>query len=157
MKAATAGNRPEPLVVPRTVVGVQICRLSGKRPAGGCDAVPVLLDSGEEEERSMIGTEYFVRGTVPDETCPLHVGRSLFSRLTGWMGGPRSEATEHRAGTPNVPPPPAEAAPEEPTERDAPVVEKESEPKKRGFWGRIFGRRDKDAEKKKDPDPKPRR
>jgi hypothetical protein len=73
------------------------------------------------------------------------------------MGGPRSEATEHRAGTPNVPPPPGEAAPEEPTERDAPVVEKESEPKKRGFWGRIFGRRDKDAEKKKDPDPKPRR
>ena len=86
MKAATDGDKPEPLVAPRNVVAVQVCRLSGKRPAGGCDAVPVVDDDGQASERSMVGTEYFVRGTEPDEVCHLHVGRSLFGRVAGWFG-----------------------------------------------------------------------
>ena len=88
MKAATKGDKPEPLVVPRNVVAVQICRLSGKRPASGCDAVPVANDDGLVIDQSMIGTEYFERGTEPGEVCHLHVGRSLFGRLAGWFGGP---------------------------------------------------------------------
>ena len=101
MKAATRGDKPEPLVAPRNVVGVTVCRLSGKRPAGGCDAVPVVDDDGHQSERSMIGTEYFVRGTEPDETCHLHVGRSIFGRLAGLFGaaaGRSGRAARRRSG-----------------------------------------------------------
>ena len=158
MKVATRDQAPEPLVPPQDVVAVQICRLSGKRPAGGCDAVPVVLENGGREERSMVGTEYFVRGTEPEELCNLHVGRSLFSRVTNWFGAPRAQVAEHSgagreagADSPSFVPPvspaqlPAEAgqAPEAPQ-------------KKRGFWSKIFGRRDKnDAEKDKDAEKPP--
>ena len=98
MKAATKGDKPEPLVVPRTVVAVQICKLSGKRPANGCDAVPVANDDGLVIDQSMIGTEYFERGTEPREVCHLHVGRSLFGRIAGWFdGGSGGQVTEQRA------------------------------------------------------------
>ena len=97
MKAATDGDKPEPLVAPRNVVAVQVCRLSGKRPAGGCDAVPVVDDDGQQSERSMVGTEYFVRGTEPDEVCHLHVGRSLFGHVAGWFGAPPGQVAETRA------------------------------------------------------------
>ena len=148
MKAATKGDKPEPLVVPRTVVAVQICKLSGKRPANGCDAVPVANDDGLVIDQSMIGTEYFERGTEPREVCHLHVGRSLFGRIAGWFdGGSGGQVTEQRA-TEAVHTETPVAAPVSPAQETAPVAEAPApEPKKRGFWGRIFGRRDKQDEK----------
>ena len=158
MKAATRGDKPEPLVAPRNVVGVTVCRLSGKRPAGGCDAVPVVDDDGNESERSMIGTEYFVRGTEPEETCHLHVGRSIFGRLAGVFGAPRGEVTEQRAADEIAAEPPAAVVPVSPAQQ-APEVAAAPAPeqKKRGFWSRIFGRRDKEPEKKDPPANRPPR
>ena len=148
MKAATKGDKPEPLVVPRTVVAVQICKLSGKRPASGCDAVPVANDDGLVIDQSMIGTEYFERGTEPREVCHLHVGRSLFGRIAGWFdGGSGGQVTEQRAAEAVHTEAPV-AAPVSPAQQDRAVAEAPApEPKKRGFWGRIFGRRDKPDEK----------
>jgi membrane carboxypeptidase/penicillin-binding protein len=146
MKEATKGHKPERLTVPRNVVAVQVCRLSGKRPAGGCDAVPVIDEDGHQDHRSMIATEYFVRGTEPAESCHLHVGRSIFGRIAGWFGGPGSSVAERRAAEavaaeapPVVDPAPARE-PEETAE--APPPQK----KKRGFWSRLFGRGDNDDE-----------
>lgn len=157
MKVATRGDKPEPLVAPRDVVAVTVCRLSGKRPAGGCDAVPVVNDDGRQAERSMIGTEYFARGTEPTELCHLHVGRSLFGRMAGWFGAPRDQVSEHRASD-HAPAEAPAAAPVSPAQ-EAPEVAQAPAPeaKKRGFWSRLFGRRDKKDDEKKDaPAPKRR-
>ncbi len=150
MSKATASDRPEPFKAPRGVVAVQICRLSGKRPSGGCDAVPVALKDGEVDEQSMLRTEYFVAGSEPEDSCPLHVGRSLLGRIAGWFTEPRGnvnasgvEARTSTRGEEPVAAPPAPAA--------APAAEATPEPrKKRGFWGRLFGRGDGDDDKKDD-------
>ncbi len=89
MTPATANDEPEPFKAPRGVVGVQICRLSGKRPAGGCDAVPVTLDDGGHTEQSMVRTEYFAAGTEPSKTCPSarrQVAARPLRRLAGRSG-----------------------------------------------------------------------
>ena len=150
---------------------MQICRLSGKRPAGGCDAVPVSLEGGGHEERSMLVTEYFVAGTEPQETCHLHVGRSLLGRLAGWLGTPASPPSQPQQSADHAEPvePAQVVAPVSPAQQ-APAVAGTPEPeKKRGFWSRMFGRRDRNApeppaepkpgEKKpgeKKPTPRPR-
>ena len=159
MVAATAKDAPEYFAPPRGVVAVQICRLSGKRPAGGCDAVPVTLEDGGHGEQSMIRTEYFAAGTEPKDTCPLHVGKSLFGRLAGWIAPPKGDVAAPSASA-DVHDEPA-AAPA-PTAAPAPVAVAQPEPeKKRGFWSRIFGRRDKDddknVKKKDEKKPAPRR
>jgi membrane carboxypeptidase/penicillin-binding protein len=154
MKAATANDKPERLAAPRNIVGVTVCRLSGKRPAGGCDAVPVVDDDGHESERSMIGTEYFVRGTEPDQLCHLHVGRSFFGRLAGWLGNePRAEVTQQRANESAPAEAPATAAAASPDEKAEEVATAPApERKKRGFWSRLFGRGDKDDKDKDEKD-----
>lgn len=159
MVTATAKDAPEYFTPPRGVVAVQICRLSGKRPAGGCDAVPVVLENGGHGEESMIRTEYFAAGTEPEDTCPLHVGKSLFGRLAGWIAPPKP-AEAPRPSTETAEEAPA-AAPVSALQT-APAAAAQPEPeKKRGFWSRIFGRRDRDDdknEKKKDEKkPAPRR
>lgn len=153
MATATASARPEPFSPPRGVIAVQVCRLSGKRPSGGCDAVPVSLDDGGHEERSMIVTEYFVEGTEPEDHCPLHVGRSLFGRLAGWIAGPQAAVSARGAGNAEIDEP--AAPPAAPAVAQAPAVTETPEPeKKRGFWSRLFGKRDKKAEKPEKPAPK---
>jgi len=148
MKAATSGAKPAWIEKPRDIVAVNVCRLSGKRPASGCDSAHVVLEDGSTEERSMLMTEFFVRGTEPTDTCHLHVGRSLFARMGDWFRGQPVAAASNAPGRVAEPeaPAPAVAQREEP---EAPVVEREEPKKKRGFWSRIFGRRDKDADKNK--------
>ena len=164
MKAATARDEPEPFVRPRGIVAMQICRLSGKRPAAGCDAVPVSLEAGGHEERSMLVTEYFAGGTAPDDTCHLHVGRSLLGRFAGWVGAPASQAPQHSADHAEALEQTPMVAPVSPAQQ-APAIATTPEPeKKRGFWSRVFGRRDRNApeqpaEQKPDgkkPAPRPR-
>ncbi len=149
MKRATQGAKPDWFDRPSNVVGVNVCRLSGKLPAGGCDNVQVINRDGMIENRSMIYTEYFVRGTEPDTTCPLHGSLSFGERLASIFGKePGTPVPIDHAG---LPPPPASTSgsPAHPTVApaapDASVDEhKAEEPKKkRGFWGRIFGRDDK--------------
>ncbi len=146
MKAATARDEPEAFVRPRGIVTMQICRLSGKRPAGGCDAVPVSLADGGHEERSMLVTEYFVAGTEPEDTCHMHVGRSLLGRFAGWFGTPASPSPQQQSANRAEPAEPVQmVAPVSPAQQ-APAVAETPEPeKKRGFWSRMFGRRDRNA------------
>jgi membrane carboxypeptidase/penicillin-binding protein len=156
MVAATDGDPVQPFRAPRGIVTAQICRLSGKRPAGGCDAVPVTLDNGLHEERSMVVTEYFATGTEPEDSCHLHVGRSFFGRLAGWIAGPQEgTVTARRAAEDDDEPvvkPSAPAAAPAGEVAQAPAPEK-----KRGFWSRLFGRRDRnEAPKPKPAEKRPR-
>jgi penicillin-binding protein 1A len=147
MKAATRGDKPEWFDRPQTVVGTNVCRISGKLPTGGCEHVDVINRDGFVESRSMVFTEYFVRGTQPTTECPLHRDRSFMDTLAGMFGkdsGPAPvpvETTGAPANAPAAPPSPASAAGAQPAA--SPAVSSDSgTPKparKRGFWSRVFG------------------
>jgi penicillin-binding protein 1A len=143
MKRATKGDKPDWFDKPENVVAVNVCRLSGKLPAPGCDNVQVINKDGSLERRSMIYTEYFVKGTQPDTLCPLHGSPSFADRLAGIFG--KDVGTPVSVDQVGLPPPSASTAgtPAHPTvaQTDPSTQEtKAEEPKKkRGFWGRIFG------------------
>jgi penicillin-binding protein 1A len=149
MKAATASDQASWFSAPKDIVSVSICRLSGKRPASGCDSAHVVNDDGSTSQKSMLMTEYFVRGTEPTEICHLHVGRSLFAKMGDWFrDSPKVEGERPDVGTSEVAAPApaadvARASSETKAEPDEPK-------KKRGFWSRLFGRGDKNDDKKKD-------
>ena len=158
MKTATKGDKPDWFQRPAGVVTANVCRVSGKLPNGGCDHVEVVNRDGLLEMRSMIYTEYFVKGTQPTELCPLHVSPSFMDRIAGLFGGGdpgkpvRAEDTglpTNQTGTTgahrNPPEPVPELRPEEPA-KDAAAEEPQ---KKRGFWSRIFGKGKKPEQQKK--------
>jgi penicillin-binding protein 1A len=168
MKAATRDDKPEWIDRPEGVVGVEICRISGKRPAEGCYEVPVTVEGeaveGEglasaphTELRSMVYTEYFARGTVPGETCDLHPARSFFDRVAGAFGrdtSPAAVPASEAVGPPSVARP-GSAATEASRTASAGTATKADEAKadeppkkKRGFWSRLFGRGGDDDDKK---------
>jgi 1A family penicillin-binding protein len=160
MKNATKGAKPDWFDRPSDVVGQNVCRLSGKLPSGGCEHVQVVNRDGMVETRSMVYTEYFVRGTQPDTECPLHGSPSFAERLASIFGKDRETGPPVSADTVGLPPPTASTtgAPAHPTvttPSQAPVVEERPEEpkKKRGFWGRIFGGGD-DRDKKKEEEKK---
>jgi penicillin-binding protein 1A len=147
MKTATKNDKPDWYDRPADVIGVNVCRLSGKLPNDGCGSVMSYNDDyGMYETKSMIYTDYFVKGTQPTTVCPLHPSTAL---IVGDAGNIRSESGAPHAGIPvgtmgpvpaqppgisggTVPPPP---------EKDKTEKEKtDKEKKKRGFWGRVFGR-----------------
>ncbi len=158
MKSATRGHKPDWFERPSNVVGLNVCRISGKLPAGGCDHVQVVNRDGLVEDRSMIYTEYFVRGTQPDTVCPLHQGPSFTERLAGIFG--KGSGTPISADSVGLPPAPASTsgAPAtssattsaSPTSTTVTADKPEEPKKKRGFWSRVFGRGDdrKEEEKK---------
>ncbi|MCA1584391.1 MAG: hypothetical protein LC791_06340, partial [Acidobacteria bacterium] len=146
MRSATHRDKPEAFPVPTGLTTVQVCRLSGKRPADGCGHVLVENDDGSSDVRSVIYNEYFVRGTEPKDTCPFHVGRSIFGRVAGWMGSaPTVAASSSSADSPTAPV--DTVSDENEREPDAQAEKAEPEKKKRGFWGRVFGGRDKNERK----------
>jgi len=143
---ATKGDKPEWFERPSNVIGANVCRVSGKLPNGGCDHVEVVNRDGGVEIRSMIYTEYFVKGTQPTDFCPLHEGRSFMDAIAGVFG--------KQSGPPPVPvaaaglPPSAPASSSGSPAADSPAAgdaktsapAEESQPqKKRGFWSRVFG------------------
>ena len=138
MRKATEGDPDEWYKAPRGIVAVNVCRLSGKRPADGCFNATVVNDDGEESNKSTVYTEYFVKGTEPEESCAVHGSLSLVSRIAGWVGGAPAAPAQNRsieAQTDN----PREA-PAADARRQEPAAEvKPDEPKKRGFWSRVFG------------------
>ena len=155
MKVATKGDAPDWIEKPANVVGVNVCRLSGKLPNEGCGNVEVVNDDGSIETKSMIYTDYFVRGTQPTTLCPLHPGRSMFATMAGALGIDVGKPAPVPAETAAVPPtsgtsgvapaagPPPQTKVEEPQKK-----------KKRGFWSRLFGGGgddDKKPEDKKNP------
>jgi penicillin-binding protein 1A len=151
MKSATSTHKPAWLSAPPQIVTAEICRLSGRRPASGCHRAQVTLSDGAKAERSAIVREYFVRGTEPDDTCHLHVGRSLFARVGDWFAAPSAS----RVSAETAEPPPADPVTVAAAEPSPPAAEAPPEKKKRGFWSRLFGRRDKPTERN-ETKPRPR-
>jgi len=152
MKDATRGDKPDWFERPENVVGLNVCRLSGKLPSNGCNNVQVVTKDGLIETRSMIYTEYFVRGTQPDIECPLH-RLGFGERLAGIFG--KDVGTPVSVEAAGLPPPTASTtgAPATPSSSSASTTvtaEKSEEPKrKRGFWSRVFGRGENEEEEKK--------
>jgi 1A family penicillin-binding protein len=164
MKVATKGDKPDWIARPSTVTGVNVCRVSGKLPNEGCTDVEVVNREGMAEKRSMIYTEFYVAGTQPTSICPLHEAPSFMDRLAGLFGAspPEVPVSADQAGLPpaqrtaaNRPTPPSsipEVRPEEPKSGSETV---EEPPKKRGFWGRLFGRGDKKPKQPEDTKKQP--
>jgi 1A family penicillin-binding protein len=157
MTAATKGAKPEWLARPKDVVALEVCRMSGKIPSDGCRSVEVLSREGHSEIRSMIYTEFFKRGTTPQDACPLHGSPSLLDRIAGLFGSAPGEPVSPEA--PRVPSsgpaqPPTATGTTATVTTPASVSEAAQAPptKKRGFWSRVFGiRKEKDDGKKKKP------
>jgi membrane peptidoglycan carboxypeptidase len=155
MKAATSGDEPTWFRSPATVTTASICRLSGKMPTDACRHAQVVNRDGTVSNRSMVYTEYFVRGTEPVEICPLHgYGFPGVMATSGQLPEPTAPAvpavtvTAGGAAEPASQPvvtggiltAPIEAPPsaEAPTQR------------RRGFWSRIFGRRGNDDQRREE-------
>jgi len=144
MKVATAGAKADAFSLPRGLIAVQVCRLSGKLPASGCSDVEVVNNAGETSRRSMLYSDYFVRGQEPTEICPLHGGGSLLNKFASIFGHHDTPAPVTSAvySAPNPagaePPQPAAAASAPPTDDGA-----DKPAKKRGFWSRVFKGKDK--------------
>jgi 1A family penicillin-binding protein len=151
MKTATRGHEPSWFTAPPDVISVNVCRISGKLPNDGCSNVEAVTPDGFVESRSLVYTEFFLKGTQPTSVCPLHPAPSFFDRLTGALGGdsPKPVMVDRAP----LPPPPAASTtgsgdrisggvlPQPPAQAKPPEKDK-----KRGFWSRIFGK-----DKKQDP------
>jgi 1A family penicillin-binding protein len=164
MKLATKGDKAAWFDRPEDVVAVEICRMSGKRPADGCSHVEIVNKEGEMQVRSMVFTEYFLKGTEPADTCELH-DSNFFQRLAGVFHKPGPTSID-QIGMPASAP----AAPVFPgaitnkadhTAADASRADSKDEKKadsdddkkkKRGFWSRFFGKKDEDKSDKNDSD-----
>jgi penicillin-binding protein 1A len=147
MKVATRGDKPLWFDTPEDITSVAVCRLSGKLPTEGCEHADVVDDDGKVQRRSMVYTEYFVRGTQPTQPCDLHPTRGFFGQVASIFTGGDKPAPPRAA---DVVPPPAAAAQQPPTvaNNEPPKTEAEAPKKKRGFWSRVFGRgRDRDQKR----------
>jgi penicillin-binding protein 1A len=145
MKTATKGDKPEWLERPDDVVAVNVCRASGRLPNSGCGSVVSVNEDGSLESRSMIYTDYFVKGTQPTGLCPLHALSGYASTLSADVYTPPSTpgatvtppaapvGTAGASASPPLAPPVSGGTITPPTKQEDPK-------KKRGFWGRIFRR-----------------
>jgi penicillin-binding protein 1A len=136
MMSATRTDGPDWFAAPSNITSATVCRISGQLATDGCHAVPTPDDDGNLTIKSMAYTEYFVRGSEPTDYCPLHSGNVLTLATSGSIPQPGAAAP--------VPPPPSPpvastAAQNAPANGRTPDHQ-EPPPKKRGFWGRIFGR-----------------
>ncbi len=162
MKVATKGDKPEWFDRPSNVVGVNVCRVSGLLPNGGCGAVAVADDAGNVNVKSMVYTDYFVKGHQPTDICPLHPSGGFIDAVAGGIGGQVGRPVSGDQSA--LPAPPAAsttgASPAAPASGEVTggTVEDGTKKKKRGFWSRLFGggddkKRDEKKEEKKDKPP----
>jgi penicillin-binding protein 1A len=136
MKEATRDDKADWFTRPSGVTTARICRLSGKLATDAC----------HDDKSSLAYYENFVAGTEPTDTCPIHnpVLAKPFRALAA-LFAPKSAPAAHAPAAP----PPAPAASNAPP---APKAEAQPQPKKRGFWSKVFGvgKDDKDDQDKKD-------
>ena len=162
MRKATAKDPSEWYAPPKGVVSASVCRLSGKRPTEACYGSTYINDDGTYSNTNSVYTEYFVKGTEPEEYCPIHGSTSIFGRIAGWVGGGAppaaptqeraSEAVNHDRDAGDV----RHADRDDDDDDDVPAVAKaEEQPKKkRGFWSRVFGVGKDDADRARDEEKK---
>jgi len=139
MKTATKGDPPDWFDKPDSIVGVNVCRLSGKLPNFGCVSVPTMNPQGDVETRSMVYTDYFVKGRQPTTLCPLHPGGDYATALATMQGASPAPSPQSTMGTTSVPVP---QPPTPPTTRGATPPSQPpppEQPKKKSLWKRIFG------------------
>jgi 1A family penicillin-binding protein len=139
MKAATKGDAPDWFDKPDSIVGVNVCRLSGKLPNVGCGNVQTMDAAGNIETRSMIYTDYFVKGRQPTTLCQLHPGGDYATALATMQGTSPAPQPQPTTGSPAAPapsPPPAITGAIPATPQPQPPEPQ----KKKGFWKRMFGR-----------------
>jgi 1A family penicillin-binding protein len=134
MKTATKGDKPDWFTRPDDIIAVNVCRLSGKLPNAGCGDVQTVTADGNIETKSMIYTDYFVKGRQPTTICPLHPGGVIAT--AGITPSPQAQST---IGSTAVPPPPAPAMAGQPAQPVQPVPTDPTKPKKKSIWKRIFG------------------
>jgi penicillin-binding protein 1A len=136
MAAATSKDRPEWFSAPANVTSATICRLSGKLATDSCNDHSGTADGEGETSGSNVYTEYFVQGTEPTESCPVHrrIIPSPLRALAALVSPGRVSSSSESAASQ---PPPARAEAQAPARpQTAPQPE---QPRKRGFWGRLFG------------------
>jgi penicillin-binding protein 1A len=145
MSIATRGDKPTHFKAPRTVTSATICRISGKRATGECTGQASVDKDGNIVTGRSVYTEYFVRGTEPQDYCPYHTHTVTPPTMTFVSASPQPVARPAAASTPDVPAPtatsgafPAATAVAEPPKAAATTAE--TEQPKRGFWGRFFRR-----------------
>ncbi len=176
MKTATRTDEPAWFRPPPGLTSATICRLSGALATDSCRNAVDVDDEGNVVGGSMVYTEYFVRGTEPRTFCPIHDAyedRSFWRIFTGGRDErphvpARDVVVERRSDERRSDerraddrPASAEAVQQPPgvtggvLTQPEPQASPAPEPKRRGFWGRIFGRRRDDAPKA-EPQPAPR-
>ena len=176
MKTATRNDEPTWFRPPPGLTSATICRLSGALATDSCRNAVDVDDEGNVVGGSMVYTEYFVRGTEPRTFCPIHDAyedRSFWRIFTGGRDErphvpARDVVVERRSDDRRADerraddrPAAAEAVQQPAGVTGGVLTQPEAqtssapEPKRRGFWGRIFGRRRDDAPKT-EPQPAPR-
>jgi 1A family penicillin-binding protein len=141
MKVATKDDKPEWFKAPANITTANVCRMSGKLATEGCQDVEVVNKDGHLVRRSMVYAEYFDRGTEPTTYCELHPTHGIMGKLAGIFTGdekpmpPRIEQT-------GLPPAVATSGAGTTATAEPATVEMppEAPKKKRGFWGRLFGK-----------------
>ena len=130
MTAATRGDRARAFRMPDSIVGAEICPLSGKLATDACRRDP----------EARVYVEHFAHGTEPVDLCPYH-----------WQTRNAPFSLASSAAPPSVTGDPdrvrgvqaaADDLPAEPQVESAkPAATADAaQPKKRGFWSRVFGR-----------------
>ena len=77
MLAATANDDAVAFKPPPDVVPLEVCAVSGERAGAGCRHAASLTRTGAIVYKSMVYTDYFVRGTEPERTCVVHAAQYL--------------------------------------------------------------------------------
>jgi penicillin-binding protein 1A len=153
MKLATKDDRPVWFEPPSGLHAVEVCRLTGRLPSAGCYDAEIIRD-GKFERRSLVYTDYFVAGASPLERCPLH-DRSFLDRIAGLSGAREAPPVPVEHAPPPAPPPTTVVEPARAQTTVADAAPAEPVKKKRGFWSRVFGRRDRADTRDEKPRAKP--
>jgi len=124
MIGATRDHKSTPFRAPASIVGVEICPLTGKRATEAC----------RHDPQTTTYVEHFAHGTEPLEFCPHHWHSGSPFTLAASASAPSISA----GSAPVIVSPAASAEIVLPDDAGA-EVEEAPEPKRRGFWSRLFG------------------
>lgn len=145
MKEATRNDKPQWFSAPAGITTASVCRISGRLAGNGCDNVEVVEENGSLSHRSMVYTEYFVKGTEPTSYCELHQRRGFLGAIASVFGANHETPAPPKVQDTSLPVPAAT----EGNLPSRPVAGPEPPARKRGFWSKLFGRgKDKANEKK---------
>ena len=143
MSVATRGDKPDNFKAPRTITSATICRISGKRATGDCYDQASVDKDGNIVSGKSVYTEYFVRGTEPEDYCQSHTHTVTPPTMTFVSASPQPARPAAPPPTADVPTPTATSGAFQTAAVAAqPKAPGTAEPveRKRGFWGRFFRR-----------------